>query len=98
MPGPRYKHLGKSSGEEFREEELLPKLRQHGDWIINLDGVAGYGSSFLEEAFGGCVRAGIPDEIMRNLVNKMISDDDPDLITEIKGYVEEAIARKNNGN
>ncbi len=56
-PGPRYKKLGSNSGEEFREEYLIKKLKQDPEVIVNLDGVLGYGSSFLEEIFGGVVRA-----------------------------------------
>lgn len=93
FPGPRYRHLGEASGEEFRDTVLLPKLKERGDWIINLDGVAGYGSSFLEESFGGCIRNGISPEIMRNIVRNLISDDDTDLIAEIQGYVEDAITK-----
>ncbi len=57
LPGARYKHLGPFSGEEFRERFLLEPLRQGKTVIVELDGVRGYGSSFLEEAFGGTVRA-----------------------------------------
>lgn len=94
FPGPRYKNLGAASGEEFRENVLLPKLKERDDWIINLDGVAGYGSSFLEESFGGCIREGISPSVMRGIVNRLVSLDDPDLIPEIKGYVEDAILAK----
>lgn len=92
FPGPRYKKLGKASGEEFREEILLPKLKERDDWIINLDGVAGYGSSFLEESFGGCIRKGVKPDVMRGIVERLVSRDDPDLIPEINGYVEDAIS------
>lgn len=56
LPGARYKHLGPNSGEDFRQRFLLEPLRQGKTVIVNLDGVRGYGSSFLEEAFGGAVR------------------------------------------
>lgn len=56
-PGPRYIKLGSNSGEEFREKYLIEKLKQDPEVIVNLDGVLGYGSSFLEEIFGGVVRA-----------------------------------------
>ncbi|WP_232282498.1 STAS-like domain-containing protein [Photobacterium damselae] len=91
-PGARYKKLGPSSGEEYRDEILLPQIQKHGaDLVINLDGVFGYGSSFLEEIFGGCVRKGISGTIMKEIVSKIISDDDDDLVFEIQGYVEDAI-------
>ena len=56
LPGLRYIRLGKFSGEEFRQTFLIEPLRQGKTVIVELDGVRGYGSSFLEEAFGGTVR------------------------------------------
>jgi len=62
-PGPRYRKDGPFSGEEFREGYLQPALsaalKDGGIVAVVLDGVAGYGSSFLEEAFGGLVRSGL---------------------------------------
>ena len=57
LPGARYISLGPFSGEEFRQRFLLEPLKQGKTVIVELDGVRGYGSSFLEEAFGGTVRA-----------------------------------------
>lgn len=61
-PGPRYARDGPFSGERFRDEVLADPLRRavkQGETVtVVLDGVAGYGSSFLEEAFGGLVRKG----------------------------------------
>jgi len=54
-PGGRYKSDSEFSGEVFRDNHLLPKLRS-GSVTVILDGVEGFGSSFLEEAFGGLVR------------------------------------------
>jgi len=48
---------GLFSGERFREEFLLPAL-QEGKVEVILDGTEGFGSSFLDEAFGGIVRDG----------------------------------------
>lgn len=52
------RHLsdGDSSGEAFRRRLLLPALEDTSPVEVILDGVAGYPSSFLEEAFGGLVR------------------------------------------
>lgn len=59
-PGGRFVADGKYSGEWFRDDILAPVLR---DAVANsekvtivLDGTSGYGSSFLEEAFGGLIR------------------------------------------
>ena len=56
LPGLRYIRLSRFSGEEFRQKFLLEPLRLGKTVIVELDGVRGYGSSFLEEAFGGAVR------------------------------------------
>lgn len=55
-PAGRYRTDGPKSGEHFRDDLLVPALQAHGRVRVNLDGVEGYGSSFLEEAFGGLVR------------------------------------------
>jgi hypothetical protein len=57
-PGGRYKRLGPASGEEFRDH-LVQILKSGKDLIVIVDGAEGYGSSFLEEAFGGLVRLGL---------------------------------------
>lgn len=56
FPGLRFKRLSEFSGEEFRDDLLIPAIRENGKVVVDLDGVVGYGSSFLEEAFGGLVR------------------------------------------
>jgi STAS-like domain of unknown function (DUF4325) len=55
-PVGRYLSDGDSSGEAFRLHLLLPALDEPSPVMVILDGVAGYPSSFLEEAFGGLVR------------------------------------------
>jgi hypothetical protein len=51
---------GGYSGEWFRDDILAPALREAAAnseiLTIVLDGTSGYGSSFLEEAFGGLIR------------------------------------------
>jgi len=59
-PGPRYISEGKYSGQLFRQELLYPEIRKAiHDRIkltVDLDRTAGYGTSFLKEAFGGLVK------------------------------------------
>lgn len=55
-PAGRYVTDGPYSGERFRNEILVPALKSSDEVVINMSGVFGYGSSFLEEAFGGLVR------------------------------------------
>lgn len=69
VPAGRLRTDGPYTGERFREELLIPALRNYDEVIIKLDGVVGYGSSFLEEAFGGTIRKKImsKDEMKRKL-------------------------------
>jgi len=55
FPAGRFKDDGAFSGERFRDV-LVERLRSAEKLVIDLDGTMGYGSSFLEEAFGGLVR------------------------------------------
>jgi hypothetical protein len=55
-PAGRYRTDGPYSGEIFRDEFLYPALTQNEQVEVDLDDALGYGSSFLEEAFGGLVR------------------------------------------
>ena len=55
-PGGRYRRDGKFNGEKFRQEILVPALSANEKIEVVLDGARSYGSSFLDEAFGGLVR------------------------------------------
>ena len=57
--GGRLKRDGPGSGEEFRDNYLLPALREGLSVKVILDGAYGYPISFLEEAFGGLIRVGL---------------------------------------
>jgi uncharacterized protein DUF4325 len=84
-PAGRFVSDGPFSGERFRKEYLVPILEAGGRAIIELDGVRGYGSSFLEEAFGGLVRAGFaPDQVLAAFE---IRSSDESLVYEIKDYI-----------
>lgn len=93
-PGARYEIEGAYSGEKFRNEILLPKLRNAiKDNIlleVTLDGTAGFGTSFLEEAFGGLIRIDKIDIAVIKKKVKFISDEYPDYIDEIYEYLEDA--------
>ncbi len=78
-PGGRYKKNGSFSGEEFRNDYLIPRIRQLTEKqkiIIDLDDGDGYGESFLEEAFGGLVRS-MGKEAIEKI--EIISNDEPEL-------------------
>lgn len=55
-PAGRFKTDGPYSGEAFRDGFLWPALTENEGVEVDLDGALGFGSSFLEEAFGGLVR------------------------------------------
>ena len=61
-PGGRTPDDGPNNGEKFRNLFLAPIFETNEKVKIDFDDVRGYGSSFLEEAFGGLVRIGIPKE------------------------------------
>lgn len=88
-PGPRFESLGPNSGELFRDNFLIPAAMDNNVVEVDLDGVFGYGSSFLEEVFGGLIRKGLRIDIVDSIVENLISKDDPELILEIKEYVDD---------
>ena len=69
-PAGRCRNDGPRSGEAFRQEHLAPALREADKVVVHLDGVEGYGSAFLEEAFGGLVRVEgfSSEELRRSLI------------------------------
>ncbi|NHQ81149.1 STAS-like domain-containing protein [Chromobacterium vaccinii] len=89
VPAGRYLADGPYSGERFRSSFLTPALERADKVEICLDGVRGYGSSFLEEAFGGLARLHrwTVDQLLQKLA--FISEDDPTVIDEIKSYLED---------
>lgn len=93
-PAGRYRSDGPHSGEVFREDYLIPALKSSSAVEVVFDGTEGYGSSFLEEAFGGLLRHFDIDEggFRERVVLK--SDDDPTLIDEVMGYVSDEARRK----
>ena len=95
FPAGRYLADGPFSGQEFREKHLVPalkKLGRAGRLVVDLDGVEGTGSSFLDEAFGGLVR----DEGMeKSFLNERleIRATEPDLLDFMRlaeRYIENA--------
>lgn len=58
VPFGRFRSDSRFSGEAFREDLLIPNLKNESEVEVILDGTEGYGSSFLEESFGGLIRHG----------------------------------------
>ena len=55
-PYGRYPDDGPHCGEILREYYIVPLLNDFECVTIDMNGTLGYGTSFLEEAFGGLVR------------------------------------------
>lgn len=89
FPSGRFKRNGSTSGEAFREDFMEPLLKNGENISIELDGTIGYGSSFLEEAFGGLIRSLKISSNDLNLRLNLVSED-PTLIEEISSYIEDA--------
>lgn len=88
FPAGRFMTDGPFSGELFRRKFLEPALKGSGDVIVDLDGARGYGSSFLEEAFGGLIRSGLPKDLVRKI---QIKASNLSLRAEIYDYIEKAV-------
>lgn len=84
-PAGRFEKDGPYSGESFRRKFLVPHLRNGEAITVDLDGARGYGSSFLEEAFGGLIREGFTLAQVRESVRILSSN--PSLEPEIEGYI-----------
>ena len=99
-PGPRDRKDGDWSGEQFRQELLEPRFAQALEMgvplRVDLDGVEGYATSFLEEAFGGITRlyqARFSQEEMHKLI-EFKSDEVRAYETECRNYIREALDKK----
>lgn len=93
-PGPRYINEGKFSGELFRQKVLFPKvseaLEKNLHFEVVLDGTAGYGTSFLEESFGGLIRIHhLSYERILELMT-IISNEEDYLIDDVNDYLNDA--------
>jgi hypothetical protein len=87
-PGARYRTDGPFSGEQFREEVLMPLLKDNESIIVDLDGTRGFATSFLEEAFGGLARKIGVKTCLSRLT--FVSREDDTLQEEIIGYIKAA--------
>lgn len=93
-PGSRYRDEGKKahSGQEFREDTLEPNFKiaiaKNQKLLVDLDGTIGYGTSWLEEVFGGLARAYGKEKVLNLLDFK--SEEEDYLIDDIKQYIKDA--------
>lgn len=93
-PTARTEVEGANSGEKFRETLLVPMLveaiKSSKKLIVDLDGTAGFGTSFLEEAFGGLIRVNHIEYSDINKTLELISHEEPYLIDDINQYILDA--------
>ena len=94
FPGPRFTSQGKFSGELFREQFLLPKVRHAVDsgemLTVDLTGLIACGTSFLEEAFGGLIRENKYQLAQLQPVLEIKCDDRRRYVDEISRYMQAA--------
>jgi hypothetical protein len=79
FPAGRYKEDGPFNGTRFREEILIPALKDAtgsgNKVVVLLDGVVGYSSSFLEEVFGGVARSkSVPPDALKSALEIRATD------------------------
>lgn len=91
-PSGRVRDDGDFSGQRFREDLLVPALKAHDIVEIVLDTTEGFGSSFLDEAFGGLVtiEGFSHEELRRKLTFRESSQVAIRYATKIRGYLEKA--------
>lgn len=83
-PAGRFIDDGPNSGERFRRDFLIPALAAFDKIVVEMDGTRGFGSSFLEEAFGGLRRAGYSvDDLLKRIT---IVSKDNSLKSEVESY------------
>lgn len=89
FPAGRFIQDGPFSGEHFRRKFLEPALKVAEKIVIEMDGARGYGSSFLEEAFGGLVRLGFAKSDIKQKLEIHASNNS--LKVEILDYIDKAL-------
>jgi hypothetical protein len=87
-PAGRDSDDGPFCGQIFREKFLQPHLDKGEKVIVKLDTALDYGSSFLEEAFGGLIRLNYSKSLIHSLIE--LRTEDPILRQEIMGYIDTA--------
>lgn len=97
-PSARTEAEGKHPGMQLRKllyPILIDCIETKEKIKIDLDGTAGYGTSFLEETFGGLIRnEGL---LLSDLEKVMLfkTDEEPELEEEIWDYIKDAHKNEN---
>lgn len=88
FPAGRYRTDGNFSGEEFRENYLIPALSIPGCHThVHLDGTMGYSSSWLQETFGKLAKIFQIEDLKQRLT--IYSEQDSSLVNECWLYLKE---------
>jgi hypothetical protein len=91
-PWGRYDEDGPFNGSAFRDNVLIPELKANDAVEVRIDTVEGFGSSFLEEAFGGIIREGhfTKDELLKKLRIRCDDEEFSSYVLLIHKYINEA--------
>jgi hypothetical protein len=103
LPGARYPHETDYCGEDFRRRILYPKFceaKSRGEELeVNLDGLYGLSSAFLDEAFAGLIldEKESYEDVKKYL--KLTGTIAPIIVRELNIYLDEAreLQRKGSG-
>lgn len=89
-PGSRFRKHSMHSGEEFRDDILIPFLQSHAGAVVvvDLDKPFALSGSFLEEVFGGLVRKLGPDVVHQVRIRAV---DKPERAVEARDFMYQAI-------
>lgn len=92
FPAGRFIIDGPYSGQKFRDEILYPAIQDNDQVVVTFDGVAGLGSSFLEEAFGGLIREHGLDKTLINEKLRITSSEEDlqEYVKLCREFIEEA--------
>lgn len=104
FPGRDTRESGDFSGDEFRDEWLIPFIEEHKNISLNFDGCFAYSSDFLDAVFVGLMEkinkneCNISEENIRFLIEHMISEDNPSVKCEAIEYIEAGMSGTVNEN
>ena len=85
FPVGRSRKNNKFSGEEFRDDFLVPPLRENSKVIVDFENVFACPPSFLDEAFGGLIRKYRKDSEFLRVIDTQLDFKASD-ITKYDGY------------
>lgn len=91
FPAGRYRKHGPYTAESLRDDLIIPAL-QKGQVYVDLTGVLGCSQSFLEETFGGLVRAGYSGSFLKD---NLYIETTPQYLADIWCFIFEENNRRN---